>query len=260
MSREGSPAATRAAAGSRGLAAVIGAAVKSAVLIAAASAALGVVGACSADGQATVLAASSLAPALEPLAGDGLRITFAGSPSLVSQLEAGAPAALLVVADAESLAAAEATGRIHGQPTAIAANRLVLATADGNPGGVASLADLAREELLVGLCAPEVPCGRLAAAELAEAGVTAAADTEESSVAGLASKLRLGEIDAGLVYASDAEALGLTVVHEPALDLRSVLYAAAVDGELSGAAEALAESLAAGLLADHGFGEPPGRP
>lgn len=212
--------------------------------------------ACSAEPQATVLAASSLSTALESLADDELRLAFAGSASLVSQLDAGVPAALLVVADAESMNAAAASGRIHGDPALIGTNRLVLATADGNPGEVASLADLARPDLIVGLCAPEVPCGRLAAAELHEAGVTPAVDTEESSVRSLASKLLLGEVDAGLVYATDAASLGLDVIDEPALDRRSELWAAAVDDEPSGAAARLWDSLTAGALAGHGFGEP----
>jgi len=212
--------------------------------------------ACSAEPQTTVLAASSLATALDSLAGDELRVTYAGSASLVSQLDAGVPAALLVVADAESMDAAAATGRIHGDPVVIASNRLVLAVAEGNPGEVASLADLARPDLLVGLCAVEVPCGRLAAAELAEAEVVAAVDTEESSVRALAAKLSLGEVDAGLVYATDAAALGLEVIDDPALGRHSELWAGAVDREPSGAAAELWGRLISGALADHGFGEP----
>lgn len=67
-----------------------------------------------------------------------------------------------------------------------------------------SLTDLADPSLLVGLCAAPVPCGSLAATVLADAGVIVEPDTREPDVRALRTKIELGELDAGLVYASDA--------------------------------------------------------
>ncbi len=216
---------------------------------------VGTLTACSSRRPPTVLAASSLAVALDTFA-DEFDITFAGSPSLIAQLDAGVQAAVLVVADAESMTKAVATRRVHGEPVVIATNRLALAVSDGNPGSVTSLADLARSDLLVGLCAPEVPCGRLATEELAEADVIAAPDTEDSSVRSLVEKLRLGELDVGLVYRTDADAVQLEVIDEPALDRRTEILAAAIDAEVSGPVTELWDYLTSTALTEHGFGPP----
>jgi len=86
----------------------------------------------------------------------------------------------------------------------IATNALVLATAPGNPGHVTGLADLARPDLLVGLCSADVPCVALALQPLADAQVAPSSDTLELNVRALATKLSLGELDAGLIYTTDA--------------------------------------------------------
>ena len=89
------------------------------------------------------------------------------------------------------------------EPVVFTRNRLVLAVPTGNPGGVRGLADLARTELDVALCAPQVPCGAAATSVLQRAGVTAAPDTLEQDVRAVLAKVRLGEVDAALVYRTD---------------------------------------------------------
>jgi molybdate transport system substrate-binding protein len=72
------------------------------------------------------------------------------------------------------------------------------------PAGVESLADLAGRDVDVVLCAPEVPCGRAAAAVTGGAGVTPHTVSEEPSVTDVLAKVALAEADAGLVYVTDA--------------------------------------------------------
>ena len=48
---------------------------------------------------------------------------------------------------------------IAGKTSSFATNTLQIAVQPGDPRGVTGLADLARPDLLVVLCAPEVPCG-----------------------------------------------------------------------------------------------------
>ena len=182
-------------------------------------------------GEVVVMAASSLTEVVEIVFEDreGVTTVIAGSSTLVAQLAAGAEADILMTADAATMERAVSEGSVRGEPVLIAVNNLVLATPADNPGGVTGLADLARSDLLVGLCGPEVPCGALAYQALSEAQVTPSADTLESNVRALAAKISLGELDAGLVYATDARAAGLATVEVPELsDYLNGYYIASV--------------------------------
>lgn len=157
-------------------------------------------------GTLTVFAAASLTDVVAELADGfetthpGLTVTtgFGASSSLAQQVVAGAPADVLATASPEALALVEgAQGRV------LARNRLQIAVPGGNPGGVTGLADLARPELAVALCAPQVPCGAAAAALLEAAGVRARPDTLEQDARAALAKVRLGEVDAALVYRTD---------------------------------------------------------
>ena len=65
------------------------------------------------------------------------------------------------------------------------------------------LADFAREDLLIGLCAEDVPCGDFGREALANADVAPAIDTNEPDVRALLTKIEVGELDAGIVYVTD---------------------------------------------------------
>ena len=218
-----------------------------------------------ADGTVVVFAASSLTDVLEAIEVPGaeLDVAVAGSPTLVAQLREGASADVLVTADRAAMDQAIADGSVAGPPTVVATNTLELVVADGNPGAVDGLDDLADSELRIGLCAADVPCGTLALTATASLGVEVAADTEEPSVRALAAKVGLGEIDAALVYRSDALALGLTTVPVPDLAGHVTEYlAATVAADPTPEATGLVDALAADsdvrrLFADSGFGPPP---
>ncbi|MEL6893318.1 MAG: molybdate ABC transporter substrate-binding protein [Actinomycetota bacterium] len=161
-----------------------------------------------------VFAAASLADAFDELAeaytartGTPVELNVAGSAALRLQLDEGASADVFAPADPVQL------DRLEVEPadeaTVFATNELVVAhPIDGDPVG---LADFDRDELLLGACAPEVPCGAYARAVFAAAGIRPALDTEESDVRALAAKVAEGELDAGIVYATD-------VLGDPRLD------------------------------------------
>lgn len=128
--------------------------------------------------------------------------SFAGSQSLVAQVEQGAPADVIATADATTMS--KVRGRLLGSPHVFARNRLVVITAPGNPKHLATLADLARRGVVVVLAAAAVPAGKYAAAALAAANVRVHARSLEDNVRGVLTKVELGEADAGIVYLSDA--------------------------------------------------------
>ncbi|MDE0161209.1 MAG: substrate-binding domain-containing protein [Acidimicrobiaceae bacterium] len=217
------------------------------------------------DDGVVVMAASSLSDVLEAVFEGRESVTpvFAASSTLVAQLAAGAEADVLITADAATMDRAVAEGSVRGEPVLIATNNLVLATPAGNPGGVTGLADLSRRGLLVGLCAAEVPCGALAQRALGEAGVTPSADTLEPNVRALAAKISLGELDAGLVYATDARTAGLATVGAPELlDHRNGYHMAAIADEPAPEVQTVIDdftdpgSSGAEALHAHGFGRP----
>ncbi|MEO0492623.1 MAG: substrate-binding domain-containing protein [Actinomycetota bacterium] len=218
------------------------------------------------DDPALVFAPSSFAPledtidaALEAEGIDAVDWVFAGSQSLVAQVADGAPVDVLITADRVSFEAAIAAGFDGaGGRLTIATNHLVLAVAPGNPGEVGALADLGDPDRLIGLCAVEVPCGRLAADALDSVGVgvVPSVDTRETSVRALTTKIASGELDAGLIYRSDAIAAVLEVVDESALAHVITVYqiAWAADPAHLGFAGFLTTPTFEQILLDAGFG------
>jgi molybdenum ABC transporter molybdate-binding protein len=169
-----------------------------------------------AGGTVIVLAAASLTESFERLgeqltaANPGLEVVFSFGPSsgLVEQVLAGAPADVLATADTRTMDDAVAGGAVEGEPEVFARNTLTLAVPAGNPGKVTGLADLARPDLTIAICEPEVPCGAASERLLTAAGVVAAPDTLTTDVKEAMSLVALGEVDAALVYRTDAAAEG----------------------------------------------------
>ncbi len=170
---------------------------------------------CGDDGEASVLvlAAASLTDAFTTMADEfesehpdvDVQVSFGGSSTLQVQVEEGAPADIVAFADGVPVDALAAEGLVD-DPVVFATNSVVLVTPTDNPGGVTTIDDLADPDLLVGVCAPQVPCGRYAREVLSQSGVDASVDTEEPDVRSLAAKVASGELDAALVYATDVEA------------------------------------------------------
>ena len=218
--------------------------------------------------EVLVAAASSLGGAFAELAAQfeqahpGVEVTLnlAGSSLLREQILAGAPADVFAPADLSAMEAVAGAGRLAGEGRVFARNRLTVAVPAGNPARVSGLSDLARPELLIGLCDPAVPCGEYARQALRAAGTTAEADTREPNVRALLTKISAGELDAGIVYVTDAAAeRGVEAVTIPDRFNRTAEYPIAVVRGAAHPAEAqafvdfvLAEP-GRRLLAEHGF-------
>ena len=161
----------------------------------------------------TVFAAASLTASFQALAaafeqahpGAHVQLNFAGSPTLVQQIQDGAPADVFASADEATMQKVVDQNAVAGSPTVFTQNTLEIAVAPGNPKHVVGLADLAKPGLVVALCGPTVPCGRYAAEAIAKAGATMPAASQEPDVKAVLTKVSLGEADAGVVYVTDVK-------------------------------------------------------
>lgn len=140
--------------------------------------------------------------------GSSVKFSFGASSDLAGQINAGAPADVFASADEPNMAKVVDAGSNAEEPVSFAANVLVIAVPKDNPGHVKGIEDLAEEDLKVAVCAPEVPCGNAARKLFDIVGVKASIDTNEPDVKAVLTKVELGEVDAGLVYHSDALAAG----------------------------------------------------
>jgi molybdate transport system substrate-binding protein len=184
----------------------------------------------------TVFAAASLHAVMPALGqayttahpGVSLRYDFDGSQVLAAQLKQGASADVFVSADSKTMDTARTDGTVE-PPVVIAHNVLVVVTPPSSP--VHALTDLASPNVKVALCVDTAPCGRYARAALKALNITPNVATEEINVEGVVEKVVLNEVDAGIVYQTDAVSAKpgtLTTIEIPAADQTAVNYSAAV--------------------------------
>ena len=129
-------------------------------------------------------------------------LNFGPSSGLREQILEGAPADVFASANTSNMDQIVAAGEAD-DPQIFVQNLLMIAVPSGNPGRVSGLDDFSREELLIGLCAEDVPCGDFARKALSNAGVIPAIDTNEPDVRALLTKIEVGELDAGITYVTD---------------------------------------------------------
>jgi molybdate transport system substrate-binding protein len=167
-------------------------------------------------GDITVFAAASLTESFTQLGKDfesahpGVKVTFnfAGSSALAQQINEGAPADVFASAAPKNMTDVTGAGAITDDPVTFVTNTLEIAVPAGNPAKVTGLADFAKADLKIALCAEQVPCGAAAKKVFDAAGITPAPDTLEQDVKAVLSKVSLGEVDAALVYKTDVKAAG----------------------------------------------------
>ena len=182
-------------------------------------------------GTLVVLAASSLtdvAPQLEQgfkkvYPQSDLIFSFGGSSTLAQQAINGVPADLFLSAGPAPMKLAADRNALAGLAQDFASNSLVIGVLKDNPARISSITDLARTKFA--MCAIEVPCGALAQSVAKAAKTILKPVTYELNVKSVQTKILLGEVDAGLIYRTDAlanpklmaieipEAIGLKTVY-----------------------------------------------
>lgn len=164
----------------------------------------------------TVLAAASLTDSFTALEkkfesahpGVDVKISFAGSSALVQQITNGAPADVFASADEKNMKKVTDAGLASGTPEIFATNQLQIAVPPDNPASIASFADLAKDGVVVVVCAPQVPCGSATEKVEQATGITLKPASEEQDVKSVLNKVQAGEADAGVVYVTDVNSAG----------------------------------------------------
>lgn len=182
-------------------------------------------------GNISVFAAASLTASFNALgksfqtahSGVTVQFNFAGTPTLVTQIEQGAPADVFASADSTNMTKLTNDGFTTGTSQVFAHNQLEIVVGPGNPKGITGLADLAKPGVIYITEAPTVPAGAYALQALAKAGVTVTPKSLETAVTGVISKIELGEADAGIVYTTDVAASGSKVQGVPIPDADNVV-------------------------------------
>lgn len=133
-----------------------------------------------------------------------LKFNFAGSSTLVTQIEQGAPADVVVMADEANIDKLVASGGVRKSDIRdLAHNELAILVERGNPLMIDSLNDLSREEVRVVLCDEAQPCGRYAEQMFATARIVVEPASRETNAAAVVSRIANGEADAGIAYLTD---------------------------------------------------------
>ena len=167
-------------------------------------------------GDVVVFAAASLTDAFTEI-GEAFEEThpdasvtfsFAASSELAAQIIEGAPADVFASADMRNMTRLADAGEAADDPAVFARNRAAIVVAEGNPLDIDQLADLADPDLVVVICAPAAPCGAYAEEILDRAAIDVVPASYEANPKAVVTKVRLGEADAGIAYATDVIAAG----------------------------------------------------
>jgi molybdate transport system substrate-binding protein len=177
-------------------------------------------------GQLTVYGAASLKGALERLKAGyeashtetTLMISTDSSAALRTQIEQGGPADVFLSADVTNPQKLADAGLADGGPLNFAGNLLTIVVPTGNPGNIATPADLARSGVKIIAAGNDVPITKYANQAVGllakapgypqdfAASYAANVVSREDNVKALIAKIELGEGDAGIVYVTDARA------------------------------------------------------
>lgn len=174
----------------------------------------------------TVYAAASLTDAFTEMGkafeashpGVTVAFNFGGSQNLRTQIEQGASADVFASANAKEIDALVMQNLVAADaPKVFLTNRLVVILPKENPAGITSLEDLGKPGVKLVLAAEEVPAGRYAREILEHLNAMFGADYKDKVLANVVSnednirqavtKVQLGEVDASIVYVSDAVAM-----------------------------------------------------
>lgn len=217
----------------------------------------------------TVLAAASLTDAFTELAdayegahpGVTVEVSFGSSTTLAQQVTAGAEVDVFASAGERTLRQLPTPLTAGDRVVTVATTTLAIAVTQGNPQGVTALADLAREDLDVVLCAETAPCGAAADAMLERAGVLPHVVSRELDARATLAKVALGEADAAVVYrtdvaSGDGQVDGVEIPLADNVTLTYPMVRVSDDEHTRGFVDLVTSEAGRAVLTDAGFGLP----
>jgi len=171
----------------------------------------------SGDGEVLVFAAASMADVLEEIAerfeadtGKKVAVSYGGSQALAQQIASGAPADVFVAAGRPPVDFLRARGAVDVMENAVVRNELVVAVRTDDVG-LQTMSDLAGPRInRVAMADPELaPAGSYGREALRRLGLWEGLQSRlvfGADVRATMAYLESGNVDAALVYASDARA------------------------------------------------------
>ncbi len=148
-----------------------------------------------------------------------VRLQFGGSGALLSALQVAKQGDLYIAADDGSVADARALGVVR-EVLPVAVQRPVIAVRAGNPKNIHAISDLLRGDVKVALANPKAASvSRVSRAALGETWdkLTSHATVMKLTVPEIAADLKLGAVDAALVWDSTVGQFNLEAVMVPEL-------------------------------------------
>lgn len=175
------------------------------------------------EGTLTVFAAASLTDAFGEISKDfeeqnpGVKVSasFAGSSTLATQIQQGAPADVFASADEAQMENVVNEDLVAGEPETFVRNREVVVVPGSNPAGIEEFADLSEPGIRLVLALDEVPAAEYAKEILANAAEDPEYGPEfermvldnivsrEEDVRAAVNRVVVGDADATFGYASD---------------------------------------------------------
>lgn len=138
-----------------------------------------------------------------------VKFNFGGSTTLASQIEQGAPADIVVMADPNNMEKLVASGEVRKSDVFdLARNKLAILVPRGNPMNIRSLSDLTQANLKVVLCDSSQPCGKYADLSLARGKIALEPAGREANASAVVARVANGEADAGISYVTDGLVAG----------------------------------------------------
>ena len=144
--------------------------------------------------------------------GTKVNLNFDSSTILSQQIEdTPGKADVFASADQKNMQKLQDAGEVTGTPTVFAKNQMEIAVEPGNPKHVKTVADLAKPNLTVVLCASEAPCGKYADQLLEQDNVKVTPKSRELNATSTLGKVSSGDADAAIVYVTDVKGAGSDV-------------------------------------------------
>ena len=144
--------------------------------------------------------------------GTEVALNIAGSGTLVTQLQEGAEADVVILASTHHMTTLKENGLVSASKV-IARNSLAVVTSPRLAGIITSIDEIRDRGFQIAVCVDSAPCGALAIAYASAVGLDLSLATREPNVRAVLAKVERDEVDIGFVYISDVQSSRVGIGH-----------------------------------------------